>query len=147
MPKNRKAINFDLNTKILQSIFKNTRKPYSDIKKELLKLGFERRQYSGYTSVDRLMDKEVTIAIKTLIEKLPWLSTPGLVQRIDVTDIGRQYDLSSLFEETPNLEQSKVQPTPPGQSTLSMKEIAQATEEHGEKSAPGRDTLDIGERV
>jgi virulence-associated protein VapD len=57
--KHRKAINFDLDTKVLESIFKNTIKPYSDIKKALLNLGFAHRQYSGYTSIEKMTEYDV----------------------------------------------------------------------------------------
>ena len=48
----RKAINFDLSTNELESIFgkNNTSKPYSDIKHFMERDDFEHRQYSGYVS-------------------------------------------------------------------------------------------------
>jgi virulence-associated protein VapD len=144
----RKAINFDLDTNVLLTVFPNTGTPYSAIKRNMLKLGFEHRQYSGYTSIEKMTEYDVTLAMQQLYKKLPWLSTFGLIKKIDVTDIGKQYELSNLFEKSPDVEKSVPNTnTPPGQSTLSMKDIAQATEEHGEKSAPGRDTLDVDERV
>ena len=50
----RKAINFDLSTNELESIFgkNNTSKPYSDIKLFMEENGFTHRQYSGYVSVE-----------------------------------------------------------------------------------------------
>ncbi len=49
----RKAINFDLSTNELESIFgkNNTSKPYSDIKRFMESNGFMHRQYSGYVAV------------------------------------------------------------------------------------------------
>jgi hypothetical protein len=54
-------------------------------------------------------------------------------------------ELSKITPETQKILSALI--SQPQQSTLSMKDIAQVTEEHGEKSAPGRDTLDVDERV
>ena len=88
----RKAINFDLDTKKLNEHgFVNTSPAYAKIRRAFGKLGFERRQYSGYVSVASITKKEAQDVAEAISLKLPWLSQ--CVQRFDITDIGNQYDL------------------------------------------------------
>lgn len=93
----RKAIYFDLDTNSLLSIFpKGTRKPYSEIKKFMIKKGFNHRQYSGYDSIDAMSHAQVVKIIKDLSRELPWLSK--CLKKLDVTDIGKEYDLLMIVK-------------------------------------------------
>lgn len=93
--KKRKAINFDLSTNALKKHFNNTAEAYNQIKSFMLENGFEHRQYSGYTSIEPINEKQVTKITEKLSERFAWLS--ACVQRFDVTDIGEQYDLTHLL--------------------------------------------------
>jgi len=57
----RKSLNFDLDTNKLKEYYpnKNYTNAYEDIKKFLLKNGFEHRQGSGYISQKEMSTKEV----------------------------------------------------------------------------------------
>ena len=100
--KHRKAINFDLDTKKLnQNGFKNTRPAYAEIRRIFKELGFEHRQYSGYVSVVPLTKLEVKDAAKSLSLELPWLF--DCVQKFDVTDIGKEYDLTDVLKNAAQL--------------------------------------------
>lgn len=67
---NRKVINFDLSTKSLEKYFKDTREPYSLIKKFMLENGFEHRQYSGYTSKEPIDERRVARIVTKLAKNL-----------------------------------------------------------------------------
>ena len=93
----RKALNFDLDTKSLKKYYpgKNYRNAYKDIKQFFLKNGFEHRQWSGYVSKDKISNTDVWIISARIRITFPWLS--HCVKKFDVTDVGRQYDLTHLF--------------------------------------------------
>lgn len=94
----RKAINFDLSTLELKKHFKDTREPYGNIKKFMLDNGFEHKQYSGYTSKEALNRYDITKLAKQLNATFPWLG--DCIQEFDVTNIGSQYSLKSIFTTT-----------------------------------------------
>jgi len=91
--KRRKAINFDLDTQTLRSLFGEAgrRKAYADIGRFLKKNGFDHRQGSGYQSSSTMTEAEITDLIVALYEALPWLEQ--VVQKLNVTNIGRDYDM------------------------------------------------------
>ena len=98
MSLSRKAINFDLSTEELKKYFKESTAPaYSAIKNFMLENGFEHRQYSGYASIEQMSDKQINLLIRRLSKQFPWLST--CVQRFDITDIGKQRDLTHLLKK------------------------------------------------
>ncbi|EOJ0881646.1 virulence-associated protein VapD, partial [Campylobacter jejuni] len=86
---NRKVINFDLSTKSLEKYFKDTREPYSLIKKFMLENGFEHRQYSGYTSKEPIDERRVARIVTKLAKKFTWFGE--CVKEFDITEIGEQY--------------------------------------------------------
>lgn len=98
--KQHKALNLDLDTNALKQHYPTThfRQAYRDIHRFLEANGFEHRQWSGYRSVRAMSDAEITLTITRLNEQFPWLSQ--CVNRFDVTNIGRNYDLSALFGRT-----------------------------------------------
>jgi len=73
--KRYRSINFDLNTKKLKEHYpnKNYTEAYNDIKKFLLKNGFEHRQGSGYISQKELSNYEVSSILKELSKQYTWL--------------------------------------------------------------------------
>ncbi|EJK6728717.1 TPA: vapd [Campylobacter coli] len=94
---NRKAINFDLSTKSLEKYFKDTREPYSLIKKFMLENGFEHRQYSGYTSKEPIDERRVIRIVNKLTKKFTWLGE--CVKEFDITEIGEQYSLKETIQD------------------------------------------------
>ncbi|EDP5093255.1 TPA: vapd [Campylobacter jejuni] len=94
---NRKAINFDLSIKSLEKYFKDTREPYSLIKKFMLENGFEHRQYSGYTSKEPINERRVIRIVNKLTKKFTWLGE--CVKEFDITEIGEQYSLKETIQD------------------------------------------------
>lgn len=90
----RKAINFDLDTNAMKE-----RGLYPDGYRELGKFfhkqGFMHRQGSGYVSKDKLNSDEINDIVLNTVIAVPWLAE--CVKKIDVTDIGRQHDLTEII--------------------------------------------------
>lgn len=86
----RRAINFDLDTKIMKEkgVYPNG---YKQIEELLKKCGFTHRQGSGYESTFEISSNRVKNVIKKVVKENPWLA--DCVKKVDVTDIGKQYDL------------------------------------------------------
>jgi len=98
----RKAINFDLDDNILKAVYPNPKsykRAWGDIAKFMRENGFTHRQYSGYESVEPMTQLKINRLIDDMIIALPWLTAPGVIQEIDVTDIGETYSLKHLFEK------------------------------------------------
>jgi virulence-associated protein VapD len=91
-----KAINFDLDTKSLRSLFGESgrRKAYTDVGRVLRDKGFEHRQGSGYRSKMTITTAEIVDVVVALYTELPWL--PKCVQKLDVTNIGTEYDMDLI---------------------------------------------------
>lgn len=94
--KTRKAVNFDLDTLKLREKFLDTRKPYNDIKKFMESNGFERRQYSGYVSINPISESKIILLMKKMRKKNTWLK--DCIQKFDVTEIGNTFDLKYIFD-------------------------------------------------
>ena len=92
----RKAINFDLDTKVMKEKGLYP-KGYRLLKKSFKELGFKHRQGSGYVSENRLTSDEVGFIIKKIVKENFWLA--DCVNTIDVTDIGRQHDLTDMVKD------------------------------------------------
>lgn len=94
-----KALNFDLNTNALKRHYPSPhyRQAYRDISRFLQANGVEHRQWSGYRSMQAMSDAEITLLVTRLNARFPWLSK--CINRFDVTNIGRNYDLSALFTD------------------------------------------------
>lgn len=98
-----KAVNFDLDTKQLKSLYLNNRslsylKAYKQIGTFLKSRGFVHRQWSGYISRDKLSHMDIYNIITDLDKTFPWLSK--CVTKFDVTDIGEQHDLMYIFQKS-----------------------------------------------
>lgn len=73
------------------------KRAYGDIQRFMRKNGFEHRQYSVYTSVERLTTLDVITLMERLAEQFPWLSK--CVEEIDVTNIGVQHSLRNVLDD------------------------------------------------
>jgi len=93
----RKSLNFDLDTNKLKEYYsnKNYTNAYEDIKKFLLKNGFEHRQGSGYISQKEMSIKEVTDIIEILTDRFSWLK--HCFRTFDSYDIGDRFDLANII--------------------------------------------------
>lgn len=97
----RKAINFDLDTKMLKEYYcqitgSNYTQAYSDIKNFMAQNHFIHRQGSGYISSIQLDQTQVTRLAMKMQKQLPWILS--CAKKIDVTDLGDHYDLISEIE-------------------------------------------------
>lgn len=92
-----KAINFDLDTKLMRQagVYPNG---YDKVKKAMAKIGFEHRQGSGYVSKSKITSKDVLKAVRRLQKDVPWLQ--NCVNKFDVTDVGKQDDLTQIIKNT-----------------------------------------------
>lgn len=106
----RKALNFDLDTKALKKYYgkKNYRQAYTDIKSFMENEGFKHRQWSGYVSRDKIAVTDMNMLIKKMKITFPWLKK--CVKRFDVTDIGKQHDLTYIITGKSNAEVKKKVP-------------------------------------
>lgn len=102
----RKAINFDLDTHKLRTVYgeeTNYTAAYHDIERFFNKLDFEHRQGSGYCSKNKLSDMDIFYSAEDMNRTLPWMK--DCVKNIDVTDIGPVYSLNFIFESDAEVEQ------------------------------------------
>lgn len=100
MEKIRKLINFDLDTNQLKYIYSNSSgKDYTNAYKELKaffkKEDFEWRQRSCYISNNELSIVDVASLVKKVRKTFPWLVP--CTKKLDVTNIGRQFDLTPIL--------------------------------------------------
>lgn len=91
----RKALNFDLDTNVMKELGVYP-SGYQALGKSFEEQGFTHRQGSGYISKNRLTESDVQNALKKIIDKNPWICE--CVKKIDVTDIGRQHDLTAIVK-------------------------------------------------
>lgn len=91
-----KAINFDLDTQSLRDRFGESgrSRAYSTLGRFLKKHGFEHRQGSGYRSINTMSDSETVDLVVAMYKSLDWL--PDCVQKLDITNIGREYDMDTI---------------------------------------------------
>jgi len=99
-----KAINFDLHTDKMKEkgVYPEG---YKTLGNAFAKYGFEHRQGSGYVSKHKLTTYQVYKITKEITKEIDWLK--DCVNKMDVTDIGKQYDLTSLIKETAEVAQNK----------------------------------------
>jgi len=103
----RKSLNFDLDTKKLKEHYLNNSytEAYNDIKKFLIKNGFEHRQGSGYISENDMSSQEVADIIKALSNKYSWLK--HCFKTFDSYDIGDRFDLANIIVKQ-NIKENEV---------------------------------------
>ena len=92
----RKALNFDLDTKKMKELNLYPRR-YRLLGSSLKKHGFEHRQGSGYVSKAKLDGDNVYDIISDVVSENEWLAS--CIKKIDVTDIGKQHDLTMTVKE------------------------------------------------
>lgn len=99
----KKAINFDLDTKALKKYYCKSNYPleylkaYKEIKQFMKENGFSHRQWSGYVSDEALSKFQVLRLVHKMTNQFTWFA--NCVNRFDVTDIGKQYDLTEYIKK------------------------------------------------
>ncbi len=73
------------------------KKVWKDIGRFMKRNGFLHRQYSVYISEKALTETDINTLIRGMVENLPWLHKCVIV--IDVTNIGKQFELLSMVDE------------------------------------------------
>ena len=90
-----KAINFDLDTNKLKKYYPRYQQAYSDLLGFFKANGFLHRQGSGYVSKEKMTSADIIDLIDAFQKKFVWSGT--CVKKIDVTNVGAQYDLTYLL--------------------------------------------------
>lgn len=98
-----KALNFDLDTHQLRKYYSETnyQKAYDDLRRFFKQHRFSHRQGSGYISDDKLATADIYDLMDELSHQLPWIGV--CVNKIDVTNVGRQHDLTELLKPTEDI--------------------------------------------
>ncbi|MCI8418629.1 MAG: hypothetical protein HFI33_14235 [Lachnospiraceae bacterium] len=99
-----KAINFDLDTHQLKAHYPgaNYRQAYDDLCRFFKRHKFSHRQGSGYISDTKLGTADIYDLMDELSRQFPWIGV--CVDKIDVTNIGQQHDLTELLKVTEDIE-------------------------------------------
>ena len=98
-----KAINFDLDTHKLQEHYPGAsyRQAYDDLRRFFKQHHFMHRQGSGYISEDKLATADIYDLMDDLSHQFSWIGV--CVNKIDVTNVGRQHDLIELLKPSEDL--------------------------------------------
>lgn len=99
-----KAINFDLDTYQLKAHYPRAsyRQAYDDLRRFFKRHQFSHRQGSGYISDTKLGTADIYDLMDELSRQFPWIGF--CVNKIDVTNIGRQHDLTELLKVVEDIE-------------------------------------------
>lgn len=99
-----KALNFDLDTHQLKEHYQgaNYRQAYDDLRRFFKRHNFSHRQGSGYISDMRLSTADIYDLMDELSLCFPWIGI--CINKIDVTNIGRQHDLTELLRVREDIE-------------------------------------------
>ena len=112
--KARRVINFDIDQNLLKENYPYSSKihgpktytnAYGKIQKYMESHGFSHRQYSTYDSDIPITLDRVYGVVQGLIKQMPYLAK--CLQKIDVTDIGKQYDLLDYVNQCASQQLSK----------------------------------------
>ncbi len=90
-----KAINFDLDTSRLKEYYPRYQQAYRDLLKFFKGKDFSHRQGSGYVSNNKISTADIIDLIGDLQKEFKWSGT--CIKKIDVTNVGAQYDLTELL--------------------------------------------------
>lgn len=90
-----KAINFDLDTNGLKKYYDRYQQAYTDLLRFFKENDFSHRLGSGYVSNDKMTSADIIDLIGKMRDTFQWSAT--CIKKIDVTNIGAQYDLTELF--------------------------------------------------
>lgn len=102
----RKQITFDLHQASLQEYYPKPKftinkqffkKAYNDIAKFMRRNGFEREQYSVYTSRKEMTLYETLKLMRKIVKEFPWFANS--VSDITVTNVGKIYNLTDMVVE------------------------------------------------
>ena len=104
--KRNKAINFDLDTNKMKEMNLYP-KGYKILGAALKMHGFEHRQGSGYISKEKIDSDAINDLVIAIVSEYSWLSK--CINKIDVTDIGRQHDLTMLVKEIAEMDEKLSQ--------------------------------------
>lgn len=99
-----KALNFDLDTHRLEEYYSGAsyRQAYDDLRRFFERHNFSHRQGSGYISETKLSTADIFDLMDELSRLLPWIG--NCINKIDVTNIGRQHDLTELLRPVEDIE-------------------------------------------
>ena len=99
--KSKKSINFDLNDKAVQAAYPKPsyKHAWDDISKFMLNNGFEHRLYSGYNSIEPMLESDIYLLVDKMKLALPWLMQKDVIREIDVANIGDRLSLKGFFTE------------------------------------------------
>ena len=109
----RKEFYFDLDVDSLKRTYSDHdssswNAAWSDIRELLEKHGFEKSQYSGYESADKMSYLEAYHVVDILSDKLPWfrknieIDAPELEEEVSLA--GESHDMASASEHQPESE-------------------------------------------
>ena len=101
-----KAINFDLDTNKLKKYYPRYQQAYSDLLRFFKANGFLHRQGSGYVSKEKMTSADIVDLIGAFQKKFAWSGTR--VKKIDVTNVGAQYDLTALLTPDEDMDSFSV---------------------------------------
>ena len=101
-----KAINFDLDTNKLKKYYPRYQQAYSDLLRFFKANGFLHRQGSGYVSKEKMTSADIVDLIGAFQKKFAWSGT--CVKKIDVTNVGAQYDLTALLTPDEDMDSFSV---------------------------------------
>lgn len=98
-----KALNFDLDTHQLKEHYPGAsyRQAYDDLRRFFKRHHFSHRQGSGYISDDKLAIADIYDLMDELSRQFPWIGV--CVNKIDVTNVGLQHDLTELLKPTEDI--------------------------------------------
>ena len=90
-----KAINFDLDTNKLKEYYPRYQQAYKELLRFFVTHDFMHRQGSGYVSKNKMTSADIVDIIDEMRKSFSWCAS--CVKKLDVTNIGAQYDLTELL--------------------------------------------------
>ena len=99
-----KALNFDLDTHQLKECYPGAsyQQAYADLRRFFKGHRFSHRQGSGYISDEKLTTADIYDLMDELSQQFSWIG--DCVNKIDVTNVGRQHDLTELLKPMEEIE-------------------------------------------
>lgn len=93
-----KAVNFDLDTHKLKELYPGNRykNAYDDLRRFFKRHGYSHRQGSGYISDEKQSTTDIYDLMDEVSTAYTWIGE--CVNRIDVTNVGHQHDLTDLLK-------------------------------------------------
>ena len=86
----------DFNEEDLLTHYQEKTQAYDDLRRFFKRHRFSHRQGSGYISDDKLATADIYDLMDELSRQFPWIGI--CVNKIDVTNVGRQHDLTELLK-------------------------------------------------